>query len=105
MASLAMVKRTKEIGVRKVLGATVVDILVMLSKRYVRLIAISCLFAFPLAYYLTYLWLEEFAYKISIQWWMIVLPGIIVLAAALLTIAGQSIRAALANPAKSLRDQ
>jgi putative ABC transport system permease protein len=105
MASLAMVKRTKEIGVRKVLGATVWNILVMLSKSYVRLIAISCLFAFPLAYYLTYRWLEDFAYKIDVQWWMIILPGIIVLVATLLTIGGQSIRAAMANPAKSLRDQ
>ncbi|HEY9049098.1 MAG TPA: ABC transporter permease [Ohtaekwangia sp.] len=105
MASLAMVKRTKEIGVRKVLGASVWNILVMLSSSYVRLIAISCVFAFPLAYYLMYTWLQEFAYKITIQWWMIVLPGIIVLAATLLTIAGQSIRAALANPARSLRDQ
>lgn len=105
MASLAMVKRTKEIGVRKVLGATVVNILVMLSKSYVRLIAIGCVFAFPLAYYLTYQWLQGFAYKIDVQWWMIILPGVIVLAATLFTIAAQSIRAALANPAKSLRDQ
>jgi len=105
MTSLAMVKRTKEIGVRKVLGASVWNILVMLSSSYVKLIAFSCVFAFPLAYYLMYTWLQEFAYKITIQWWMIILPGVIVLAATLLTIAGQSIRAAMANPARSLRDQ
>ncbi|HOX83302.1 MAG TPA: ABC transporter permease [Chryseolinea sp.] len=105
MASLAMVKRTKEIGVRKVLGASVWNILVMLSTHYVKLILIGCAFAFPLAYYLTYQWLEGFAYKIEISWWMIILPGILVLLATLLTIATQSVRAALANPAKSLRDQ
>ncbi len=105
MATLAMVKRTKEIGVRKVLGASVWNILVMLCKSYVRLIAISCLFAFPLAYYLTWQWLQGFAYKITISWWMIALPGVIVLLATLVTIAGQTIRAALANPARSLRDQ
>jgi putative ABC transport system permease protein len=105
MASLAMVKRTKEIGIRKVLGASVWNILVMLSKKYIRLIAISCAFAFPLAYYFTYQWLSGFSYRINISWWMIVFPGAIVLAATLLTIASQSIRAALANPAKSLRDQ
>ena len=105
MASLAMVKRTKEIAVRKVLGATVLNILVMLSKNYVKLILISCVFAFPLAYYLTNQWLKGFAYKVDIHWWMIIIPGVIVLAVMLLTIAGQSIRAAIANPAKSLRDQ
>jgi putative ABC transport system permease protein len=105
MATLAMVKRTKEIGVRKVLGATVWNIVVMLSKSYVRLIGISCALAFPIAYYFTYQWLEGFAYKISISWWMIILPGVIVLAATLLTISSQSIRAASANPAKVLRDQ
>ncbi len=105
IASLAMIKRTKEIAVRKVLGATVLNILVMLSKNYVKLILISCVFAFPLAYYLTNQWLKGFAYKVEIQWWMIIIPGVIVLAVMLLTIAGQSIRAAVANPAKSLRDQ
>jgi putative ABC transport system permease protein len=105
MASLAMVKRTKEIGVRKVLGASVWSILTMLSKNYVKLILISCVFAFPIAYYLTYLWLRGFAYKINIHWWMILLPGLIVLIATLVTISTQSIRAALTNPAKVLKDQ
>jgi putative ABC transport system permease protein len=105
MASLAMVKRTKEIAVRKALGATVGNILVMVSKNYIRLILISCVFAFPLAYYLTFKWLQEFAYRISIQWWMIIFPGLVVLGAMLVAIAGQSIKAALANPAKSLREQ
>ncbi|HEY3402524.1 MAG TPA: ABC transporter permease [Ohtaekwangia sp.] len=105
MASLAMVKRMKEIGVRKVLGASVLNILILLSKNYVRLIIISCVFAFPAAYYLTDLWLNGFAYKIDISIWMIVLPGVIVLIATLLTISSQAIRAALTNPAKTLRDQ
>jgi putative ABC transport system permease protein len=105
MASLAMVKRTKEIGVRKVLGATVWNILMMLSKSYLKLILLGCAFAFPLAYYLTDQWLQEFSYKITVNWWMIVLPGAIVLVTTLLTIGGQSVRAALANPVKSLRDQ
>ena len=105
MATLAMVKRTKEIGVRKVLGASVWNIIMMLSKSYVRLIIISCAFAFPIAYYFTHQWLQGFAYKINISWWMILLPGLIVLVATLLTISSQSLRAALANPAKVLRDQ
>jgi len=105
MASLSMVKRMKEIGIRKVLGATVANILVMLSKSYIKLIIISCVFAFPLAYFITYQWLQGFVYKIQVSWWMVVVPGIIVLAATLLTISGQAIRAALSNPAKTLRDQ
>ncbi|RAV98507.1 ABC transporter permease [Pseudochryseolinea flava] len=105
MASLAMVKRTKEIGVRKVLGATVWNILMLVSSRYVKLILISCAFAFPLAYYFTRQWLNGFAYKIDISWWMIVLPGIIVLAVTLLTISGQSLKAAMTNPAKCMREE
>jgi putative ABC transport system permease protein len=105
MATLAMVKRTKEIGVRKVLGASVGNIIMMLSKSYIRLIIISCTFAFPIAYYFTHQWLQGFAHKITISWWMILLPGLIVLAATMLTISSQSLRAALTNPAKVLRDQ
>jgi len=87
------------------LGATASNILVMLSGKYVRLIVLSCIIAFPVAYYLTSLWLDGFAHKINVSWWMIVLPGAFVLVTTLLTIASQSLRAALANPAKSLRDQ
>jgi putative ABC transport system permease protein len=105
MASLAMVKRTKEIGVRKVLGASVLNIVMLLCKNYIKLIAVSCVFAFPVIYYLTHRWLEGFAYKVTISWWMIVLPGAMVLAVALLTIATQTIRAATANPTRSLKEQ
>ena len=98
-------QRTKEIGVRKVLGASVANILLMISKGYAILILISCCFAFPLAWYLTNQWLTEFNYKIDVSWWMIVVPGIIVLATTLLTIAGLSIKAAVANPATSLKEQ
>jgi len=105
MASLSIVKRMKEIGIRKVLGASVLNILLLISKSYVKLIVISCAFAFPLAYYITDQWLQGFAYKINISWWMVILPGVIVLAATLLTIGAQSIRAALSNPVDTLRDQ
>jgi putative ABC transport system permease protein len=105
MASLAMMKRTKEIAVRKVLGASFSNILVMLSRNYVKLIVISCVFAFPLAYFLVRQWLGGFAYKINVSWWMIVLPGVVVLATTLFTIAGQALKTAMTDPAKSLRDQ
>jgi putative ABC transport system permease protein len=104
MASISMAKRTKEIAVRKVLGASLMNLLVMLSRTYVKLILIGCLFAFPLAYYLTTQWLNEFSYRIDVQWWMIVMPGLVVLATTLLTISGQAIRAAVANPAEKLKD-
>ena len=105
MATISMAKRTKEIAVRKVFGATTGNLLVMLSGTYVKMILIGCLFAFPASYYLTSAWLKEFSNRIDVQWWMIILPGLIVLITTLLTISGQAIKASLANPAKKLRDQ
>lgn len=105
MATLSMVKRLKEIGIRKTLGATVPDILLLISSGYVALIAISCVFAFPVAWYIATHWLDGYAYKINIQWWMLILPGIIVLLTTLITVSIQAVKAALSNPVKVLRDQ
>ncbi|MEJ1238251.1 ABC transporter permease [Chryseolinea sp. T2] len=105
MASLSMVKRTKEIGVRKVLGASISNILLMLAKEYVLLLSISSILAFPLIWYATSKWIEGFSYKIELQWWMILVPGLLVMMVSLVAISGQAIRAAMTNPTKVLRDQ
>ena len=105
MATISMAKRTKEIAVRKVFGATTGNILLMLSGTYVKMILIGCLFAFPVSYYLASEWLKEFSNRIEVPWWMILLPGLIVLITTLLTIIGQAIRVSLANPSEKLRDQ
>jgi len=105
MASISIAKRTKEIAVRKVLGASVGNLLAMLSGTYVKMIAIGCALAFPASYFLTSRWLEGFSYRIDIPWWMICLPGLIVLITTLLTIGGRAVSAAVANPAEKLRDQ
>ncbi|HVU84973.1 MAG TPA: FtsX-like permease family protein, partial [Puia sp.] len=97
--------RIKEIGVRKVLGASVAGITTLLSKEFVSLVAISFLIAAPLAYWAMSKWLTDYTYRVSINWWVFALAGFLSVMIALLTVSYQSIKAALANPAKSLRTE
>ncbi len=103
LAGLAVVNRTKEIGIRKVLGASVQSIVALLSKDFVKLVAVALLIASPLAWYFMNSWLKDFAYHINIGWWVFLLSGFIATVTAALTISTQAIKAALANPVKSLR--
>jgi len=97
--------RTREIGVRKVLGANVGGIIRLLAMNFLKLVFISILIAVPVAWYLTDKWLQDFAYKINISWTVFALAGVLAMLIAVLTISFQSIRAALANPVKSLRTE
>jgi putative ABC transport system permease protein len=105
LAAFMIRQRVKEIGIRKVLGATPIGITTMLSKEFLRLIAIAALISFPLTWYAMNKWLQDFAYRISIQWWVFVLAAGIALFVAAVTISFQAIKAALANPVKSLRSE
>jgi putative ABC transport system permease protein len=105
LATFVAEQKTKEIGIRKVLGASVTQITVMLSRDFATLVLIAVVIASPIAYWAMSRWLENFAYKISLSWWIFVSAGIVALLIALLTISGQAIRAAIANPVKSLRTE
>lgn len=98
-------QRIKEIGIRKVLGASVSSIVALLSKDFLKLVLIAILIASPIAWYAMHWWLEDFAYKIYIGWWIFLFSGSLVIIIALLTISFQSMRAALMNPVKSLRTE
>jgi putative ABC transport system permease protein len=98
-------QKTKEIGIRKVLGASVTGIVRMLSKDFLTLVVIAAVIAFPVAWWVMHRWLNDFAYRVNIGWWVFVVAGIIALLIALLTISFQSIKAAIANPVKSLRTE
>ncbi|MDN3583345.1 ABC transporter permease [Mucilaginibacter flavus] len=105
LAAYAAEQRTKEIGIRKVLGASVAAIAGMLSKDFVKLVGISILIASPLAWYAMNKWLQDFAYRINIQWWVLALAGIAALLIAVVTVSFQSIKAAVANPVDSLKNE
>jgi putative ABC transport system permease protein len=105
IALLMIEQRIKEIGVRKSLGASVQAIVTMLSKDFIKLVLVSILIATPIAWYAMNNWLKDFAYHISIQWWVFVLTGLLAIIIAVLTVSYQSIRAALMNPVKSLRSE
>jgi putative ABC transport system permease protein len=103
LASFSSEKRTKEIGIRKVNGAKVSEILSMLNKDFVKWVAIAFVIATPIAYYAMQAWLENFAYKTELSWWIFALAGLLALGIALLTVSWQSWRAATRNPVEALR--
>ena len=105
LATHAAVQRTKEIGIRKVLGASTTGIVRLLSKDFLQLVGLSIIIAVPIAWYFTNNWLQNFAYRINIQWWVFVLAGILAMGIAFLTVSFQSIKAALMNPVESLRSE
>jgi putative ABC transport system permease protein len=105
LSGYTIVQRTKEIGIRKVLGASVSGITSLLAKDFLRLVLVAIFIASPLAYWAMYTWLQDFAYRIHMPWWVFVLAGTLALLVAFLTVSFQSIRAALANPVKSLRSE
>jgi len=105
LASYSAEKRIKEIGVRKVLGATVQNITLLLSKNFLKLVLIANVIAWPVAWIVMHKWLEDFAYRISIQWWIFAVAGITSILIAFFTVSFQSIKAAIANPVKSLRSE
>jgi putative ABC transport system permease protein len=103
LAAFVAEQRTKEIGIRKVLGATVTDIVSMLSGDFVRLVVIAFVIATPVAWYFMHRWLQDFAYRVTIGWWIYGIAGVGAIVIALLTVSVQAMRAATANPVESLR--
>lgn len=104
LATYAVERRTKEIGIRKVMGASISSITALLSREFIRLVIVATLIAGPIAWYLSEQWLENFSYRISPQWWMFLVAGLGAAALAFLTISIQSVKAALSDPVKSLRN-
>ena len=105
LAAYTAERRTKEIGIRKVLGASVSGITTLLSKDFLQLVAISCIVAFPIAWLVMHSWLQNYKYRIGISWWIFLAAGVSAIFIAIVTISFQSIKAAIANPVKSLRTE
>jgi ABC-type antimicrobial peptide transport system permease subunit len=105
LASFMAAQRIKEVGIRKVLGATAGNIVYLFSKEFILLIAIAFAIAAPFAWYYMHQWLQDYAYRISISWWLFAAGGLAAIIIALATISFQAIKAALANPVTSLRSE
>ena len=105
LAAFTAEQRTKEIGIRKVLGASVASIIGLLSKDFLKLVGIAIVVAVPLAWYGMSAWLRDFAYRVELSWWMFALAAAASVVIAFLTVAGQSWRAAQSNPVQSLRSE
>jgi putative ABC transport system permease protein len=105
LASYSTLQRTREIGIRKVLGASVFSITNMLSKEFLQLVLIAAVIAFPIAWFGMNKWMQGFAYKAGIGWWIFAVSGMLAMLIAITTVSFQSVKAALANPVKSLRSE
>ena len=105
LAAFTITQRAKEIGIRKVLGASVAGITTLLSKDFLKLVLLAIVIASPIAWWSMHKWLQDFAYRITISWWMFALAGGIAIFTAVITVSFQSIRASMANPVKSLKSE
>ncbi|SOD79053.1 ABC transporter permease [Spirosoma fluviale] len=105
LATFTAQQRTKEIGVRKVLGASVASIVALLTKDFLKLVFIALILASPIAWWAMHQWLKDFVYKVDLNWWVFALAGVLAISIALVTVSFQSIKAALTNPVKSLRSE
>jgi putative ABC transport system permease protein len=103
LSAFVMEQRTKEIGIRKVVGASVQNVLLLVSKDFLLLVGIAFLISVPVTWWAMHNWLQDFAYRINIQWWVFILAGLIAIFISIVTISFQAVKAALANPVKSLR--
>lgn len=103
LSSFIADRRTKEIGIRKILGASVPKIVTILNKSFIKWVLLANLFAWPAAWYVMNRWLQNFAYRIDLSWWMFVLAAVLALLIALIIISFQTVKAALKNPVDSLR--
>jgi len=105
LAVYAASKRQKEIGIRKVNGATVFEILIMLNRDFIKWVVLAFVIACPIAYYIMNSWLENFAYKTTLGWWIFALAGVLALGISMLTVSWQSWQAAIKNPVEALRNE
>jgi len=105
LASFMVVRKTKEIGIRKVLGASMSGIVLLLTREYSKWVIAANLIAWPLSYFILNRWLQQFPYRTNIKFWIFLGTGLVTLGIAVLTVSYQSIRAALSNPADSLRNE
>jgi putative ABC transport system permease protein len=105
LAAFTTERRTKEMGIRKVLGASTTNIILLLSTNFLKLVLLSNLIAWPIAYYFTQKWLDEFAYRITLNIWPFILSGVLALIIAFLTVSYQAIKAAHTNPVDTLRHE
>ena len=105
LATFSAERRTKEIGIRKVLGASIADIATLPSREFLQLVLVGFIIAAPVGWWAMNKWLEDFAYRIDIQWWIFAIAGLLTLAIALITIILQALRTTVSNPVKSLRSE